>query len=237
MPYRSLTIQEVSRMLGADVRRVERMAQRGEIPCQKVGGQFRFNRAEISDWLQQQMGGMSRNGLAEVDAGMSEQRQAAQDEPIVTPLLRAESIAMNLDARTKQSVLRELVALAQKTGLVVDEQELLGAVMHREELCSTAIEGGVAIPHSRRPLAYAIVEPILVVARTTQGIVLGAPDGRLTNLFFLTASLDDRHHLHLLARLCRMLCDEDFIARLGAAGTSEEVIELMTAREFEVLGR
>ena len=72
---RTLTIQEVARMLGADVRRVERMAQRGEIPCQKVGGQFRFNRAEITEWLQQRVGGMSDEHLAQVDAGMTEQRQ------------------------------------------------------------------------------------------------------------------------------------------------------------------
>ena len=224
-------------MLGADVRRVERMAQRGEIPCQKVAGQFRFNRAEIGEWLQRQVGGMSREGLAEVDAGMTEQREAGQDEPIVTPLLRPEAIAVDLDARTKQSVLKELVALAQRTELVVDEQELLGAVMYREELCSTAIEGGIAIPHSRRPLPYAVVEPILVVARTVQGIALGAPDGRLTNLFFLTASLDDRHHLHLLARLCRMLRDDSFVAGLEEAGSVEQVIERMTARELEVLGK
>ena len=68
MPYRSMTIKEVARMLGADTRRLERMAQRGDIPCQKVGGQFRFNRAEITEWLQQEMGTMSGDHLAEVDA-------------------------------------------------------------------------------------------------------------------------------------------------------------------------
>ena len=57
------------------------------------------------------------------------------------------------------------------------------------------------------------------MARTTQGIAFGAPDGRLTDLFFLTASQDDRHHLHILARLCRMLYDEDFVARLQDAET------------------
>ena len=79
-------------MLGADVRRVERMAQRGEIPCQKIGGQFRFNRAQITEWLQQQMGGMSHDHLAQVDAGMTEQRQTPQDEAIITPMLRPEAV-------------------------------------------------------------------------------------------------------------------------------------------------
>jgi PTS system nitrogen regulatory IIA component len=236
MPYRSLTIQEVARMLGADVRRVERMAQRGEIPCQKIGGQFRFNRAQITEWLQQQMGGMSHDHLAQVDAGMTAHRETPQDEAIITPMLRLEAVTTSLGSRTKGSTLRELVSLATATGKVYNEQELLDAVMHREELCSTAMEGGIAIPHPRRPLPDAIAEPILVVART-QGIAFGAPDGKLTTLFFLTASQDDRHHLHILARLCRMLHDEEFVARLEEAETPAEMLSLMTSREIEVLSQ
>jgi PTS system nitrogen regulatory IIA component len=232
-----MNIQEVAKLLGSDVRRVERMAQRGEIPCQKVGGQFRFNRAEITDWLQRTMGGMSHDNLAEVDAGITTQRQAEQDETIITPLLKPEAVTTNLGSRTKNSTLRELAALAGKTGLVLDPRALVDAVIQREELCSTAIEGGIAIPHPRRPLPEALTEPILVVARTSQGIVFGAPDGRLTTLFFLTASQDDRHHLHILARLCRMLHDEKFVAELEAAETPEEMIDLMKAREQQVLSQ
>ncbi len=237
MPYRTLTIQEVARMLGTEVRRVERMAQRGEIPCQKVGGQFRFNRAEITEWLQQRVGGMSDEHLAQVDAGMTEQRQTPEDEMIISPLLRLEAVTTNLGSRTKDSTLRELAVLAGKTGLVLNVQELMEAVLHREELHSTAMENGIAIPHPRRPLPYALAEPILVIARTTGGIVFGAPDGRLTDLFFLTASQDDRHHLHTLARLCRMLYDEDFVASLRGAETPQEMIELMKERELEVISQ
>ena len=224
-------------MLGADLRRVERMAQRGEIPCQKVGGQYRFNRAQITEWLQQQMGGMSHDHLAGVDAGMTEQRQTQQDEAIIAPLLRADAVTTHLGSRTKDSTLRELVSLASRTGLVVDEKELLEAVLHREELCSTAMECGIAIPHPRRPLPEAISGPILVVAKTPQGIAFGAPDGRMTTLLFLTASQDDRHHLHVLARLCRMLHEERFVARMEEAETPAEMIELLRNRETEVLSQ
>jgi PTS system nitrogen regulatory IIA component len=235
MPYRTLKIQEVARMLGTEVRRVERMAQRGQIPCQKIGGRFRFNRAEITEWLQQRVGGMSDEHLAQVDAGMTEQRQTPEDEMIVAPLLRIEAVTTNLGSRTKDSTLRELVALVEKTGLVLNAQELVEAVLHREELHSTAMENGIAIPHPRRPLPYAIAEPILAVARTTGGIAFGAPDGRLTDLFFLTASQDDRHHLHILARLCRMLYEEEFVASLREAATPQDMIERMKTRELEVI--
>jgi PTS system nitrogen regulatory IIA component len=230
-----MTIQEVAKLLGSDVRRVEKLAKRGEIPCQKVAGRFRFNRAAITEWLQQGMGAMSHAHLAEVDAGITTQRQTPQDEAIITPLLRIEAVSTSLGSRTKNSTLRELAALAEKTGLVLAPQALQEAVMLREELCSTAIERGVAIPHPRRPLPETIAEPILVVARTSQGIAFGAPDGRMTTLFFLTASQDDRHHLHILARLCRMLRDENFVSDLEAAETPRQMIDLMIQRELQVM--
>ena len=127
------------------------------------------------------------------------------------------------------------MALAQESGLLYDAESLLEAVYAREELCSTAMEGGIAIPHPRRPLQYAVSEPILVVAKTSQGIGYGAPDGRLTDLFFMTCSQDDRHHLHILARLCRMLQDTTFQSDLRDAETTDEMIQLLRTREAEVI--
>lgn len=235
MPYRSLTVKELAQMIGADARRLERMAQRGEIPCQKVGGDFRFNRAEVTEWLQQNMGTMTGDHLAEVDAGMTAHRQKAEGEAIVVPLLQLEAVSTQLNSRGKNSLLREMVALAQRTGLVYDEQALLEAVLAREELCSTAIDGGIAIPHPRRPLPYEIADSVLVVAKARRGIPFGAPDGKLTDLFFLTASQDDTQHLHILARLFRMLRDDDWVAQLHACETREQMVDLLTDREVQVV--
>lgn len=237
MPYRSLTVKELAQMIGADARRLERMAQRGEIPCQKVGGELRFNRAEITEWLQQNMGTMTGDHLAEVDAGMTAHRQKPQSEAIIRPLLRPEAVTTRLNSRGKNSLLRELVALAGRTGLVYDDQALLEAVMAREEMCSTAMDGGIAIPHPRRPLPYEIADSVLVVAKVGGGLVFGAPDGKLTDLFFLTASQDDTHHLHILARLCRMLHDDEWVAQLHACETSAEMIDLLIDREIKVIAQ
>jgi PTS system nitrogen regulatory IIA component len=232
-----MTLQDLARMLGADARRLERMAERGEIPCQKVGGQFRFHRAQITEWLQQSMGSMHRDHLAEVDAGITAHREIHENEPIITPLLRPEAMTTQLQSRGKKGVLRELVTLSQATGLVYDEQALLEAVLVREELCSTALEGGIAMPHPRRPLPYDIADSVLVVARVSRGIVFGALDGKLTDLFFLTASQDDHHHLHVLARLFRMLHDETWLAQFRHCETVDDMVALMQQREQDVLAQ
>jgi nitrogen PTS system EIIA component len=235
MPHSVMNLLELARFLGIDQRRAERMAQRGEIPCRKIGGQLRFNQAELTEWLQQHMPELDRSKLADMDAGIGAHRQTETTDTLVVPLLRPEAVTAELGARTKNSVLKELVALAQETGLLYDGEILLEAVFHREELCSTAMPGGIAIPHPRRPLPYAVAEPILVVARTASGIGFGAPDGRLTDLFFLTCSQDDRHHLHILARLCRLLQNNEFVIGLREAETVEEMISLIHRRESEVI--
>ncbi len=235
MAYGNLNTKELARLLGSDARQLERQAQRGEIPCQKVGGQFRFNQAQIHDWLQQSVTTMDGEGLSRMDAGMTSYRQASQNDMIVTPLLQNGGIAVQLDARTKNGVLRRLVGLAQATGLVYDDAALLEAVMDREQIASTAIEGGVAIPHPRCPQPYTIADSILVVASTGQKIIFGGPQGSATDLFCFIASQDSHHHLHLLARLCRMLQDKTFVQNMREATTVHDMKALLLERELGLL--
>jgi len=235
MAYGNLNTKELARLLGSDPRQLERQAQRGEIPCQKVGGQFRFNQAQIHDWLQQTVTTMDGERLSRMDAGITSHRRASQDDLIVTPLLQNSGIAVQLDARTKNGVLRRLVGLAQETGLVYDDAALLQAVMDREQIGSTAIAGGVAIPHPRCPQPYTIADSILVVASTGQKIIFGGPQGSATDLFCFIASQDSHHHLHLLARLCRMLQDKTFVQNMREATTVHDMKALLLERELGLL--
>jgi PTS system nitrogen regulatory IIA component len=235
MPYGDIDLNELAKLLGLDTRQLERMAQKGEIPTRKVAGNLRFNRTEINQWLKQQMGSMAYNKLSDMDAGITAQRQTGTEDNIVTPLLHPEAICLKLPARTKKSVLKELVLLAEKTQLLYDKDALLETISQREELCSTAQQGGVAIPHPRQPQPYILAAPILVVARASHGIGFGAPDGRLTDLFFMTCSPDDRHHLHILARLCRILHCKNFVDNLRQTTDKQDVVELIKQREQEII--
>jgi PTS system nitrogen regulatory IIA component len=227
MPFRSLTLKELAKMIGADSRRLERMAERGNIPCQKVGGEFRFNRAEITQWLKQHMGTFHDDHLKEVDVSMTAHRQTHQSQPIITPLIHTQAVTHCLEARSKNGAIRSLISLAEATDLVYDSDALLESVLHREELCTTAMEGGIAIPHPRCPLPYEIADTILVVARAQHGILFGGPDGP-TRLFFFTASQDDIHHLHVLARICRLLRHDNLLENLIHADSAQHMIDLIT---------
>ena len=148
----------------------------------------------------------------------------------LTDLVGLEGVDHALRANTKASVLRELVALAERTGLLYDPQGLLKALEAREEMCSTGLQYGVAIPHPRQPMPYVSAEPLVCVARTTRGIGFGSPYGGLSQLFFLICCHEDRHHLRVLARLMRVLTS-DVIDVLMTAESREQMLEALIEKE------
>ncbi|MEI7837274.1 MAG: PTS sugar transporter subunit IIA, partial [Planctomycetota bacterium] len=167
--------------------------------------------------------------------GVSSHHGIDHEELLVGPLVPPHGLAVPLEARTRQSVLRALIEVAERDSLVYNRQELLDEVQKREELCTTALGPGLAMPHPRHPLPYDIAESFVVVGLTSTGIAFGAEDGSMTRLFFLICCKDERTHLHVLARLALMLHDPAAIGGLFEAGSGEELRELLAAREESAL--
>jgi nitrogen PTS system EIIA component len=144
-------------------------------------------------------------------------REFLPDEAIIPEMLAIGAVDSAMKSKTKSSVLRDLVALAEKTGQVTDARELLESLETREELCSTALPGGLAIPHPRFHQPYLFESSFIVVGRPIQKIHFGAPDGQPTDLIFLLCCQDDRIHLHTLSRLCMMALKTEMLSQLRAA--------------------
>jgi nitrogen PTS system EIIA component len=227
-----LDIEELAAYLSRDVREVGKLASRGVLPGRRVNGEWRFARAEINHWLETQMHSYTDRQLTALESANA---RDGDGEPLLAGLLSEASVAVPLAASTKASVLRELVALAEQSWQVYDAEAVLDAVRHREEMASTALPSGVAIPHPRRPLPNALGESVLAYARTDSGIPFGAPNGGLTDIFFLVLSRDDQTHLRVLARLTRLLMRPEFLDELRAAETPAESWERIAAAEQQLL--
>lgn len=209
MPFGNMSLPELAKHLGIDARELQRWAEKGRLPGMMVGGQWRFNKAEMLDWVQSELHNLDQRHLRELEKVMS-----GSEDRIISRMLPPLGVEMNLPARSRDSLLRELVALADRTGLLYDREGLLAALQEREELCSTALPKGLAIPHPRRPLPYAFAEPLICVARVPSGLPFSAPDGRLTDLFVLVCCLDERSHLSCLARLAMMFSNTNLADEL-----------------------
>lgn len=227
-----MNIAELARHIGMDAREVRRLADKGVLPGQMVGGEWRFNRAQMLDWLQREMHTLSPADIRNLERAMSD----VHDEELFGTRLAPQAVDMSLPARSKASVLRELVNLAERTELVYDRDALQAALEQREALGSTALPNGFAFPHPRQPLPYATAEPLACLARVPGGIAFGAPDGKLTYVFVLIVSHDERQHLQTLARLA-LLFDSDLPERLREIDERDEALSLVLTRERELLSR
>jgi PTS system nitrogen regulatory IIA component len=225
-----MDMEQLAAYLQRDVREVGKLASRGHLPGHKVGGEWRFARAEINHWIETQMHSLTEKQLTNLETA-----RGGDEEPLLASLLSEASIAVPLAASTRASVLKELVNLAEQSWQVYDPAAVLDAVRQREELASTALPTGVAIPHPRRPLPAALGESIMAYARTSTGIPFGAPRGALTDIFFLICCRDDRTHLRVLARLTRLFLRPGFLDELRAAETPAESWDKIVTAEQQLL--
>jgi mannitol/fructose-specific phosphotransferase system IIA component (Ntr-type) len=142
--------------------------------------------------------------------------------------------AVNLELRStdREAVLGELVnQIPQLAGQPEARQTLLHALREREQLYSTGIGDGIALPHARNALVGLVDEPIIVFGRHPKGIDYGAIDAIPARLFFLLVSPTVTQHLAILARLSRLLRDPKLRQSLLTADTPEKVIALIREAE------
>lgn len=216
---------------------VLRLAERGQIPARRVGGEWRFHPAEVHAWWEQRIGLADDQQLAEMEVVLRGPRgtTAIPTEFTLAGLLRPEAIELQLDARTNTAVIGAMVEVAARTGLIWDAARLADAIRAREELHSTALDEGIALLHPRRPQPSILGDALIAFGRTPGPIPFGNSRGKLTDLFFMICTLDDRTHLRVLARLSRLLSDPAFLDQLRWATTVSELHESLAAAELRVL--
>lgn len=138
----------------------------------------------------------------------------------LSQLLSPERIRIPLLSTSKEEILEELVGLAAQTAKVGDVEEVLRSVRAREEVLSTGIGNGIAIPHGK---SAGIAELALVAGVHPTGIDFEALDGERVSLFFLLIGPEAAtgQHVKALSRISRLLRRESFRVRLLEATTAD----------------
>ncbi len=237
MPHRIFNVEEVGRYLHLGRADVERLIKSQDIPFEKHGDRLVFRKVEVDAWASQRILGLEGRRLAEYHQKTSTAtRRFLAREAMMPEMIEPEFIEPAVTAKTKASVLRQMTALAEKTGRLWDAPGLLAGLEAREALCSTGLPGGLALLHSRFPDAYMFESPFIALGRTVQQIPFGAPDGGPTDLFFLLGCPDDRLHLHTLARLCVLAQKTSLLAQLREAPDAAAMHRSILEAEQAVLG-
>jgi mannitol/fructose-specific phosphotransferase system IIA component (Ntr-type) len=158
--------------------------------------------------------------------------QPAHIVPPLSDLLTPDRIKMQLAATRQDEALAELVdQIAEIAGQPAARSTLLHALIERENLHSTGIGDGVALPHARNALVGLVDHAVLIFGRSDQGIPFGAIDGAPARLFFLIIAPTVTQHLAMLARLSRLLRDPKLRKDLLTAKSADEIRSLIHGAE------
>lgn len=148
----------------------------------------------------------------------------------ILDILDPSAIVPDMRATTKPEALHELAAALAKLQPGIDEARLVEVLLEREELGSTAIGEGIAIPHGKLP---GMGNVVAAFGRSAKGIDFDSLDGSPTRLFFLLVAPEDSAGIHLkaLARISRLLKDREFRDRLFAGDRREALFETIRAED------
>jgi fructose-specific phosphotransferase system IIA component len=148
----------------------------------------------------------------------------------LTELLSPERIKIPLVSSSKDAILAELVEVVGRNASVRDLDEVLRAVREREEVLSTGIGSGVAIPHGK---SAAVSDLALVAGVKPEGIDFEALDGRAVSLFFLLVGPESAagQHVKALSRISRLLRRDSFRIRLMESTTPEQFYQIIAEAE------
>jgi PTS system nitrogen regulatory IIA component len=148
----------------------------------------------------------------------------------IPELLPPGAVILQLASEEKIAVIKELTGLLSPDDVVTDEKALLDAILRRENLESTGIGMGVALPHARTP---AVSRTALAFGRSKKGVDFSSLDGKPCHLVFLIVAPEDRktEYIMTLARVSKLLRRDDVRSELTRAETPEAVLEVFKRHE------
>ncbi|MCL2765825.1 MAG: PTS sugar transporter subunit IIA [Treponema sp.] len=210
-----LTLDEVAKYLRVSERTVYDCAQKGEIPAGKIRTAWRFKKSEIDKWVNDKLTSTSLN-------------------PQITPVNAESIMSPHRMLFTNYSSKRDtLLALAENLAAapqVKNRQELSTEILKREELMSTAIGCGIAIPHVR---LSSVTDLVVSVSVSRTDIVDFYPlDDEPVRLVFMIAAAHNQHayYLQTLSWFSTRLKNRELRDALLASETSQQVYDLLTGK-------
>ncbi|MCB1128937.1 MAG: PTS sugar transporter subunit IIA [Verrucomicrobiae bacterium] len=210
-----LTVKNVANLLSVSEKSVYRWIGERGLPAHRVGGQLRLTRGEVIGWA-------TANKINLVPQ-VFEEPEADGRPPALSEAIEAGGVFYRISGSDVASVLAGVVDyLRLPEG--ADRALLLQMLLAREQMASTAVGEGVAIPHARNPVVLHVDKPIVTLCFLEHPVDFGALDGLPVQVLFTLVSPTVRAHLHLLSRLSFALRDTEFKQQLREQASRDVLI-------------
>ncbi len=226
---RLMTVRQLAAYLNLNERTVLKLVSEGELPGVKIGNQWRFRKAMLDAWLDDQMLGVTPRSV-DVSRGAPAARRLLN----LASCFQPSQIIPDLEANTKTGVIEELANLASRLKLVRDKNWFVGALIERENIMPSATGNGLAFLHTLNRHPEQVVKPFMVLGRSRVGVDFDALDGKATHLFFVLGLKYHELHLPWLAKLPQMCSRPETLSTLMDAATAESIFEALSDAERDL---
>lgn len=148
----------------------------------------------------------------------------------LTQILQPTCIVVPVKGKNKEEAITELVDILAANDLLKDRDAVLDSVLMREQTRSTGIGSGIAIPHGK---SKGVDELVMSIGITGEPLEFESIDGKPVSIIVLLASPAGQTgpHIQALAKISRIMLDEDLRAKIASAKTPEEVYDLISQKE------
>lgn len=210
-----LTIEEVAKYLRVSDRTVYDWAQKGEIPAGKIGTVWRFKKSEVVNWVNERLSSGSSARKSDVSVH-------------VKNILSPDRIVF-ITQTAKRDALTELANVLAKAPQIKRGDELVSEILKREELMSTAVGRGIAIPHVRLSSVTDLVMAVGVCRTAVSDFQ--TVDDKPVNLLIMIAAAYNQHtyYLQTISYFSAKLKNQELRVAIANAATEKEVYDLLCA--------
>lgn len=202
-----LKIKDVADLLNVSETTIRRWLSDGKIPAYRINHQYRFSRVEIENWVLRQKLSSSEEAEFNIQTISEEELSDTQNKGGTKQFslyraLHKGRVLNDINGKSKEEVIRNTMSI-MANDLSLDKDVLTDLLLDRENLQPTALNHGVAIPHTRDFLLDAHHDVVSVVF-LKEPIPYGALDGKNVHTLFFLFACDDKRHLHLLAKIAHL---------------------------------
>ena len=224
----NLSVKDVAELLKVSDKTIYRMIRDETIPCFRIGGQWRFDRREITSWVED---------TREFHYDESKRGQPLDGESIlVTELLRRGGVYSDVSGETREAAIMSCLELIKTTIPQIDMGRLFDAIMERENLCSTAIGNGIAFPHPRPFKEFTAAFSSIALCRLQKPIPFGALDNEKVDTLFFILPKSEKRFLRIQSKLSRLLKDDHVISAVKRNIPADQLYDIFLLREAEIFG-
>ena len=218
-----LKVKDIANLLGVNESTIMELIDKKKIPFYKIKNQYLFNKAEINEWILQ-------NKINVSDKILDLKHTAKQ--VIITQLIEKGGIHCKIKGKNVKEVLKNAVASIPVPPDMPHDM-ILTCLLEREEMMSTAVGRGIALPHSRNPIISDMESESISVCLLDKPVDFKALDGKPVHTLFIIISSNPKRHLEILSKIAFLCQLDEFVMILEDKAEEEAILHYIEKIEKE----